>query len=421
MKRRNLLAGAIVLSAGFSFAQVSIDIPAAQRRAAIPIAIVPVPGDQEQMDYIIASDLFKSGYFQPIAPDRFSNRPNSPSEIDYGQFAQLGAQYVVLGRLLGNAGQAQFVMNQVGDQSVVMNEEIRGASNRMLAHATADRILEVLTGKRGAFATRIAYVLEQNRSNSRRYALVVSDVDGGNRQEIASSDQPILSPTWSPDGRQLAYMTYADYQAQIVIQSAEGGGRRVVLQSDSTSSAPAWSPDGSQLAVSLSTGEGNMDIFLVDVGSGAQTRLTNHAGIDTEPAFSPDGGSIYFTSDRAGSPQIYRMGRNGGGAERVVVGSNYSSNAELSPDGQYLALTRQSGGGYQIGLYELGSGRFSALTSGRLDEGSTFAPNGEMLMYTAMEGGRSVLKLINLKGEVVQTLSDPSGRLRDPAWAPHSR
>lgn len=421
MKRRNLLALAICLHASLTFAQVSIDIPAAQRRAAIPIAIVPVPGDSEQMDYIIASDLFKSGYFQPIAPDMYQNRPNSPNEIDYAQFAQLGAQYVVLGRLVNGANNVQFVMNRVVDQSVLMNEEVRGVSARMVAHATADRILEVLTGKRGAFATRIAYVLEQTRNHSRRYALVVSDVDGGNRHEIASSDQPILSPTWSPDGRQLAYMTYADYQAQIVVQGADGGSRRVVLQSDSTSSAPAWSPDGSQLAVSLSNGEGNMDVYVVDIGSGASRRLTDHAGIDTEPAFSPDGGSIYFTSDRAGSPQIYRMGRGGGGAERVVVGGNYSSNAELSPDGKYLALTRQSGGGYQIGLYELGSGRFTALTSGRLDEGATFAPNGEMLMYTAMEGGRSVLKLINLKGEVVQTLSDPSGRLRDPTWAPHSR
>lgn len=421
MKRRNLLALAMLLPASLTFAQVSIDIPAAQHRAAIPIAIVPVAGDSEQMDYIIASDLFKSGYFQPISPERFPNRPNSPSEIDYAQFANLGAQYVVLGRLQGGAGKAQFVMSQVGDQAVVMNEEIRGGSARMTAHLTADRILELLTGKRGAFATRVAYVLEQDRGGSRRYALIVSDVDGANRHEVASGSQPILSPAWSPDGRQLAYMTYAEHRAQIVVQGADGGGRRVVVQSDNTSSAPAWSPDGSQLAVSLSNAQGNMDIYLVGAGGGTPKRLTDHAGIDTEPVFSPDGGSIYFTSDRAGSPQIYRMGRGGGGAERVVVGGNYSSNAELSPDGQYMALTRQSGGGYQIGLYELAGGRFTALTKGSLDEGATFAPNGEMLMYTATEGGRSVLKLINLKGEVVQTLSDPSGRLRDPAWAPISR
>ncbi|SUO93251.1 Tol-Pal system beta propeller repeat protein TolB [Suttonella ornithocola] len=424
MNRLKLFALACFLPTAWAVAQVSINIPEAQKRAAQPIAVVPVQNDQgDKIDYIIASDLHKSGFFQPISPDKFPSRPKSPAEINYPEFQQLGANYIVLGRVLqrGTNARAQFVLNQTNNQAVLFNEELRGANTRQLAHAAADLILEKLTGKRGAFGTQVAYVLEQVRGKNRRYSLIVSDADGGNRREIASGNQPILSPSWAPDSRQIAYMTYANNHAQIVVQSASGGGARVVVRTEGTSSAPSWSPDGRQLAISQADANGNMDIYLVDVGSGVLHRLTNNASIDTEPTFSPDGRTIYFTSDRAGTPQIYRMNRGGGGVQRAVVGGNYSSNAELSPDGKYLALTRQSGGGYQIGLYNLQNGRFSALTNGRLDEGATFAPNGELLMYTAIEGGRSVLKMINLKGQVVQTLSDPSGRLRDPAWAPDRR
>lgn len=425
MNRRTLLALILALPITTIMAQVSINIPEAQRRAAQPIAVIPVQGDAaDKMDYIISSDLYKSGFFQPISPKKYADRPSSPAQINYSIFQNLGANYVVLGRILNKnnkATNAQFVLSQVNNQSILFNEQLSGSNPRQIAHATADLILQKLTGKRGAFGTKIAYVLEQSRGGSRRYALITSDVDGANRHEIASSNQPILSPSWSPDGNQIAYMTYANNHAQIIIQNASGGGKRVLVQTESTSSAPAWSPTGSQLAISRADSNGNMDIYLVDIGSGAQHRLTHNSSIDTEPTFSPDGSMIYFTSDRAGSPQIYRMSKNGGNVQRAVVGGNYSSNSEISPDGRYAALTRQSGGGYQIGLYNLQDGRFTALTNGRLDEGATFSPNGELLMYTATEGGRSVIKMINLKGNVVQTLTDPTGRLRDPAWGPDNR
>lgn len=421
-KQMQAMLVALSLTAVSAFAQVAVNVSGAQR-AAQPIAVLPVQSDPSgEMDYIISSDLYKTGLFQPIDPNRINNRPNSPAEVDYTEFSGLGADYIVLGRVLGeNGGSAQFVLNQVSDKSVVFNEQLSAPDSRAMAHQVADLILQRLTGKRGAFATRLAYVLEQQGSNGRQYSLIVSDIDGANRQELYTSSSPILSPAWSADGRFLAYTTYANYNSQIVVQNVSSGSRQVIVQSQSTSGSPAWAPDGSQLAISRADDSGNMDIYLVSASGGNMQRLTTHAGIDTEPVFSSDGRYIYFTSDRAGSPQIYRMNRQGGGVTRAVVGGNYSTNGDLSPDGQSMLLTRQTGGTYQIGLYDLPSGRFTALTNGQLDEGASFAPNGQLAMYTAIENGRTVLKMINLKGGVTQVLSDPTGRLRDPAWGPDTR
>ncbi|MDO4776103.1 MAG: Tol-Pal system beta propeller repeat protein TolB [Cardiobacteriaceae bacterium] len=415
---RHLLLG-LLLPVVTVQAQIVIDVSGAQQRGR-PIAILPVQGDPGvRMDYIISSDLHKTGLFQPISPDTFPMRPDSPAAIDFAAFSGIGADYVVLGRMLGGAN-GQFTLSQVGDQALLANEQISDRDARMTAHKAADMILEKLTGQRGAFATQLAYVLEQDRGGSRYYALLVSDIDGANRREIFSSAQPILSPAWSPDGRQLAYMTYQGNHSQLVVQDVNSGARRVVAQNDGISSAPAFSPDGRSLAFAQSSNN-NFDIYLLDLGSGTKSRLTDHAAIDTEPAFSPDGNYIYFTSDRSGSPQIYRMSRRGGGAERAVVGSGYTAGGDLAPDGRSIVMTRQSGGGYQIGLHDLSTGRFEALTNGRLDEGASFAPNGQLIVYASREGGQSVLKIINRLGGVAQTLSDPSGRLRDPAWGPDTR
>ncbi|UJF24416.1 Tol-Pal system beta propeller repeat protein TolB [Suttonella sp. R2A3] len=418
MMRQWLLAAACVMSLPLQ-AQVVVNVSGAQR-AAQPIAVLPFTDDNgAKIDYIISTDLYKSGVLQPIDPSSLNMRPNSPQEIDYDAFRQKNIDYLSLGRMQGSH-EAQFVLSDVTGREVLLNDRVKADNDRQLAHEIADRILEELTGKRGAFATKIAYILEQDKGDIRRYSLMVSDMDGANRREVVSSNQPILSPTWSPDGRNIAYMTYADNRSQIVVQDISGGSKRVLVQSDDISSSPAFSPDGRSIAFSQSSNN-NPDIYVIDLASGNKMRLTTHAGIDTEPAFSPDGRYVYFTSDRAGRPQIYRISRNGGAAERVVVGNGFAANGDISPDGNSLVLTRQTGGGYQIGLYDLASGRFEALTSGRLDEGASFAPNGQMIVYATREGGRSVLKMINHKGGEALTLADPAGRLRDPAWGPDTR
>lgn len=418
IKGLKALCCALLLPAALSSAQVVVDVSGAQR-AAQPIAIVPFEGDSGvNMDFIIASDLHKSGFFQPIAPESFPQRPNTPQAIDFPSWQKLGADYLVLGRALGGQS-AQFVLSELSRQAIVANEQVSGRDARHVAHEAADKILEMLTGIRGAFATQIAYVLEQERGKFRQYSLLISDVDGANRREIYTNTAPILSPAWSPDGRQLAFVTFNNHRSQIIIQDIASGTRRVVVQGDGISGAPAFSPDGRSLAY-VQSAQGNPDIYLMNLASGATTRLTQHAGIDTEPTFAPDGQSIFFTSDRAGTPQIYRRNLRGG-AELAVVGSGYSVNGDLAPDGSAMVLTRQSGGGHQIGLYDLSNGRFETLTSGSLDEGASFAPNGQLIIYATRENGRSILKVINRFGDVVQTLSDPTGRLRDPTWGPDTR
>lgn len=418
LMRSLLIAAGCLLMMGVK-AQVAVNVSGAQR-AAKPIIVLPFEGDRSaKLDYLISSDLHKSGFLQPIDPKRVSMRPASPSDVDYPALAKTGADYLVLGRMQANHA-AQVVLSDVKAAKIIGNDRVVASSERQLAHEIADRIIEQLTGQRGAFATKIAYVLEQEKDGIRRYSLIISDVDGANRHEVFASNLPILSPAWSPDGRNLAYMTYANNRSQIVIQDIGSGSRRIIAESDDISSAPTFSPDGRMLAF-VQSSNNNPDIFLVDLASGSKSRLTNHAGIDTEPFFSPDGRYIYFTSDRAGKPQIYRVTRQGGNAERVVVGSGFSANGDLSPDGKSLVLTRRSGGGYQIGLYQLDSGRFDVLTSGRLDEGASFAPSGQMIIYGTRENGRSILKIINTQGGDALTLSDPVGRLRDPAWGPDVR
>lgn len=409
---------AVVLTLAFSiqalWAQVEVNVSGA-KTGTKGVAVVPFQGDSSQkIDFIVSTDLKKSGFFQPIDPKSYQGRPSTPQEVNNQQFQAVGAEYVVLGRLTGQF-QAQISILDIANSQVMATETVQERDNLALAHKVADIVLQHLTGKRGIFGTRIAYVLEQGQGVNRSYSLVVSGVDSANKQVIYRSPNPILSPAWSPNGSAIAFATYENNRSAIVIQTL-GGGRRVVAQNDATSSSPAFSPDGRELAY-VQSDKGQSNIFVVDLGGGGQRQLTNHASINTEPAFSPDGRSIYFTSDRSGNPQIYRVSRGGGNASLIKTGNAYSASSNLSPDGQLVAITRQN----KIGTYNLQSGQFQVLTNGRLDEGASFSPNSEMIIYASNEGGRSVLKVINSKGGVAQTIADPSGRLRDPAWAPDTR
>ncbi|MBL8341412.1 MAG: Tol-Pal system protein TolB [Rubrivivax sp.] len=306
----------------------------------------------------------------------------------------------------------------------VKNEELLGRSTtvpaadlRLAAHRISDEIYQQLTGERGVFATRIAYVVKAGP----RYTLHVTDADGEGGHVALASPQPIISPAWSPDGRQLAYVSFEDQKAVVWVQELTSGQRRRVANFRGSNSAPAFSPDGRTLAMALSR-EGLTQIYTMPVaGNGNPTRLTQSNAIDTEPVFSADGKSIYFVSDRGGGPQIYRMGTGGGAAERVTFSGSYNISPSLSPDGKQLAFITRQGGAFKVSVQELDTGTVRQLSDTTDDERPSFAPNGRLIVYATRVRGADVLMTSTLDGRIKSRLVVSSGDVREPSWGPFGR
>ncbi len=389
-----------------------------------PIAIVPFATEASlpvDVAEIVAADLARTGRFAPI-PDRdLPARPAEGSQVDFRDWRKLGTENLVIGRVRpeGGAYSVQFQLFDVfkGQQLAGYAIPARNDTLRRVAHKIADIIYEKLTGERGAFATRVAYVTEsRGATGSRRYALEVADSDGFNPHTVLDSTQPILSPAWSPDGRRLAYVSFEEGRSSVYVQELASGRRERVAAFEGINSAPAWSPDGTRLALTLSR-DGNPDVYVLDLASRNLLRLTDNPAIDTEPNWAPDGASLLFTSDRGGKPQIYRVASSGGAAKRVTFEGDYNARAVHSPDGKRVAMIHGSRGSYRIGLLELDTGALRVLTETRLDESPSFAPNGAMVIYAS--GGRGgTLEAVSVDGRVRQRLSVSSGAVREPAWSP---
>ncbi|MGY6587847.1 MAG: Tol-Pal system beta propeller repeat protein TolB [Wenzhouxiangella sp.] len=399
---------------------------------AMPIAVAPFAWESSEpepattVSRIVSDNLRRSGLFDPMAEAQMIERPTRPPEVSFGTWRLLRVDHLVIGRVVdspdGFGQEIEYHLLDVHTGRILLSQALPVAPGdfRFAAHRVSDAIYEALIGIPGAFATRIAYVVATGLgTGEEQFELVVSDADGFNPQTIVRNTQPILSPAWSPDGRKLAYVSFATGRSNIIVQDLFTGQNRVVSSERGINGAPAWSPDGRELAVSLSRG-GSPDIWVIDLENGDRARqLTHHWSINTEPAWSPDGRFIYFTSDRAGRPQIHRMSTSGDNIERVTFDGRYNARVSLADNDRFLAVVHSDGDNdFRIAIHDRENSRLRVLSDGRLDESPSFAPNGSMVLYAARYQGRGVLSAVSADGRIRQRLVVSEGDVREPAWSP---
>lgn len=412
-------------------AQAALTIEITQGiEGAVPIAVVPFGwGGQaaapENIAAIISADLNRSGRFEPLADRDLVSHPTSADQVKFQNWRMLNVDNLVIGKLVESSPGQYSVSFELFD--VFRGKRLTGSTFpapardlRRVAHHISDVIYETLTGERGAFNTRIAYVTSSGSTKNKTYTLLVADSDGYSPQTILTSKHPLMSPSWSPDGRQVAYVSFENKVSEIYIQDVATGSRRKLAAFKGINGAPTWSPDGRKLALTLSR-DGNPEIYVMDIKGGALKRITNSAAIDTEPVWTPDGRSIIFTSDRGGSAQIYKVSASGGAAQRLTFDGKYNAGADVSPDGRKIAMVHGEGGRYRIAVLELDSGLLRVLTDGHQDESPSFSPNGSMIIYATSAGNREVLSAVSADGRFKQRLSLQAGNVREPVWSPFDK
>jgi TolB protein len=409
-----------LLGASAARAQLTIEIIGGGATT-IPIAIVPFAGEAGYplgVTGVVGADLARSGLFKLVDAGGVVPRPSRTQEVRYGDWTSRGADAVVVGSMTSQADgriQLHFSLLDAVKQSELtdFNLTVAPAQLRAAAHKIADIIYEKLTGNVGVFSTRVAYIAKQGP----RYELLVADADGFNPQSIVSSNEPLLSPVWSPDGTRIAYVSLENKKPVVYVQSLSTGGRQLVANFRGSNSAPAWSPDSSRLVVTL-TKDGGSQLYMMNADGSNVQRLMSSAGIDTEANFAPDGRSILFTSDRGGSPQIYRLTLGGGAVERMTYDGNYNVSPRSLPDGKGFVFVRRDGGRFNIALQDFATRQVQVLTQGSLDESPSIAPNGKLIIYASDTGGRGILAAVSSDGRVKQRLTAAASDVREPAWGP---
>ena len=417
---RRIAFPVLLCLAGTPQAQLSIEITGAGANR-LPVLVADFaanggdPGVARTVASVLRADLERSGMFKLADPGGRAIPESAPPA--YGDWKAKAVDAAVVGSVSSTIGGRQEIRFRLFD--VVRQQPLGGLAfvtspdqARTAAHRIADFVHEKLTGEPGTFSTRIAYVLKQGT----RYELQVADADGQNPQAALISHEPVISPTWSPDGTHLAYVSFEKKKPIVYVHSLATGQRHVAASFKGSNSAPAWAPDGKTLAVVL-TKDGGSQLFTVNADGSGVRRLTSSASIDTEPRYTPDGKWIYFTSDRGGTPQVYRIQSSGGEAQRITFEGAYNVTPRISPDGKTMAYITSTAGRFQLAVMDLASRQTQILTDSDKDESPTFSPNGKMILIATEIGGRGVLSAVSSDGRIKQKLSS-AGDVREPAWSP---
>jgi len=421
-----LMGVVLVVSALRAQAELTIEISQGSDNpttiAVVPFAWQGAGAAPEDLASVVDGDLARSGQFVPVARTDMLGRPSTEAEVFYRDWRSINTEYLLIGRVsLAGQLRVDYELFDVLRQTKILSGYEAGAVSdaRMLAHRVADAVYEKLTGVPGAFATRLVYIsgtrVPGGKDTSR---LTMSDSDGARPIVLLETKEPLLAPTWSPDGKNIAYVSFESGRPAIYRQELATGRRQQLTNFQGINSAPAWSPDGRTMAMVLSK-DGNPDIYLMDLATKQLKRIISHYAIDTEPAWMPDGQSLLFTSDRGGKPQIYRYALGSGKIDRVTYEGTYNARARVSQDGRSVVMVHQVDGRFHIALLDLVTNRMQILTSTELDESPSIAPNGSMVLYATKYAERGILAAVSVDGGAKFRLPAREGDVREPAWSPY--